>query len=291
MRYSCKKSVEYDLMMHYRLRDQYSEELKARDLYKNCFLKRQKGNNGNYYYSVKMPEADKYAYRGNVVDQDIALAKEYAFYKKAVEVIEFNIGLLEDFLRVYKRTHAENINELLKGAYSISRPQLMTLENREADEWLQRVRREKNKFPVFDEAGLTVTAFDGTKVRSRAEALHLEGFYIYDVPVVFECPYKINGEIYRPDFTTLDTFLMKTKIWEHLGNWFHTNDLKRNNYRREAIDRIDAYSKIGYYPESNLLLTFGSMENILDIQALLRKIAMIASPPPDEETLAILKRS
>lgn len=290
MRYSCKKSVEYDLMMHYKLHDQYSEELKSRSLYEDCFLKKINGKEGHSYYCVKMPESDKYVYRGKEEDEDIILAKEYAFYKKVIEVIESNIEVMEDFLRVYQNTHAEHINELLKRAYSISRPQLLRLENRAADEWLNEMKRKKSKFPVFDEAGLTVTAFDGTKVRSRAEALHLVGFYIYDIPVVFEYPYKIDGEIYRPDFSTLDVFQMETKIWEHLGNWFHTNEVKRNNYRREAIQKIDAYLQIGFYPESNLLLTYGSKENILDIQALFRKISMLAAPPPDEETLAILKR-
>lgn len=144
--------------------------------------------------------------------------------------------------------------------------------------------------PPYEPAGLKVTAFDGTPMRSRAEAIHYEAFYIYGIPAFFECPLKIDGETFHPDFALLDLYTMSTFLMEHLGHWFHENEYKRKRYREDANHRIDSYTKVGYFPESNLLLTFGADDNIFDVQNLHRKIAMLAVPPPSEETMNLLKR-
>ena len=83
---------------------------------------------------------------------------------------------------------------------------------------------------------------------------------------------------------------MTDKIWEHLGNWFHTNDFKRNSYRADSTHRIDEYAKLGFFPEFNLLLSFGSQESVFDIQALHRKVSIFSVPPPSLETLDMLKK-
>lgn len=291
MRYSCKASVEYDLKLHYELLDRYGEELQVRDSYKDVRLKIVKSSKGRNYYGVKTPGSNKYGYRGLAVDEDIVQAREYAYFRKAYDVIADNIAAMEGFLRVYKSTKAENINELLGRAYSIPRSRLMMLDDREAEEWLDQKRKEKSRYPVFDEAGLTVKAFDGTMVRSRAEALQYEAYFIYDVPVIFEYPYKIESEVYRPDFLSLDKHLERDVISEHLGNWFHENEYTRNKYRNEAIHRIDEFRKIGFYPEDNLMLTFGSNERVFNAQSIHRKVALMAFPPPDKDTIEMLRRA
>ena len=291
MRYSCRASVEYDLKMHYKIHEKYIDEIQARAMYKDVRLKIANSSKGRNYYGVKVPGSSKYDYRGLPVDDDSLLTMEYKYFKKALEVIEENIVAMENFLRVYKNTKAEHINELLKKTYSIPRKRLMMLDDREAEEWLDQKRKEKSKYPVFDEAGLTVTAFDGTLVRSRAEALQYEAYYIYNLPVIFEYPYKIGNELYRPDFLSLDVYLRRDVISEHLGNWFHENDHKRNKYRNESIHRIDEYTKIGFYPEDNLMLTFGTNDRVFNVQSIHRKVALMAFPPPDKDTIEMLRRA
>lgn len=65
---------------------------------------------------------------------------------------------------------------------------------------------------------------------------------------------------------------------------------KRSRYRTDAVTRWDQLAEIGFFPESNLLLTFGADENNFDAQAIHRKIAMLAAPPPSEETMNMLRR-
>ena len=83
---------------------------------------------------------------------------------------------------------------------------------------------------------------------------------------------------------------MKPNIFEHLGNWFHKDLNKRKSYRHESIDRWDSFAQIGFFPEVNLFLTFAEGENLFDAQAIHRKVAMLASPPPSEETMDVLRR-
>lgn len=83
---------------------------------------------------------------------------------------------------------------------------------------------------------------------------------------------------------------MESEIFEHLGNWFHKDVIKRRQYRAESIDRWDQLGQIGFYPEVNLFLTFGAGESHFDVQAIHRKVSILASPPPSAETIEALRR-
>lgn len=290
MRYSSKAAVEYDLSQHYKLEEEYKKELSMRSDYKGCYIKLVRTDYKGSYYSIRKSGEKNYRYIGADNDPDIIGTREYRFYEEGLRVIKANIQIMEKFLAVYRSTRADSINDLLGNAYRFRLNSKMLNTEPEIDEWLCNMKKEKERYPIFDEAGLKITTFDGSLVRSRAEAFHYEAFYIYDVPAVFEYPYEIENDLLRPDFTTLNVYTMKPVIWEHLGFWFHKDPHKREKYRYENLHRIDEYSKIGFLPESNLMLTFGADENKFDVQSIHRKIAMMALPPPSEETIDMLKR-
>ena len=290
MRYSCLSSVEYDLKLHYTLLDEYQAELHQAKEYRGYLIKPTKIRGTKKYYSVKAPDSQKFQYLGNENNPTLEKIRECAFLEKTIEVLESNIALMEGFLLIYKKTGAYHINELLGSTYGLRSTSRFLNADENADQWLTDQMKIKSQYPIFDPAGLKVTAFDGTLMRSRAEAIHYEAFYIYNIPAIFELPYDIDGEILRPDFTILDVYTMTPRMWEHLGNWFHEKQFKRDNYRNETLHRIDEYAKIGFYPEYNLLFSFGTQNNVFDIQSLHRKIAMFALPPPSMETMNMLLR-
>lgn len=290
MRYSCYKSVEYDLKLHYKLLDKYTREMNELSEYKGYVLKPSKVRGSRRYFTAKGPDASKFSYIGGADSEQLRQIRECAFYEKAIEVLYSNIAIMEQFLHIYKSTGAEHINELLTACYTLPQDSLLLRDDKEADDWLKLKTEEKSRQKVFDPQGLTVTAFDGTPMRSRAEASHYEAFYIYNIPVVFELAYEIDGETFWPDFTFLDVFTLTAKMLEHLGNWFHSNEFKRVAYRKDSLHKIDEYAKIGFYPEINLFLTFGTPNNTFDVQSIHRKIAMFALPPPSIETIEMLKR-
>lgn len=290
MRYTSKRAVEYDLELHYSLRSHYLTKVEELSEYEGFSIKPTNQKRNRPFFSIKRPGEHRYTYAGDNENNEIQEVKEYRFYKEMLAVIEGNIRAMEDFLGVYRITRAENINELLPRTYQLSRDAVVLKLEPAIGKWMQEVRNIKSKYPVLNPAGLTCTAFDGTKMRSRAECIHYEAFYIYDVPCIFELPYELGHEVLSPDFTALDVFEMKPKIFEHLGNWFHRDLVKRRQYRTESVDRWDQFAQIGFYPELNLLLTFGAGDSDFDAQAIHRKIAMLSVPPPSEDTINMLRR-
>ena len=290
MRYTSKQAVEYDLEQHFSLRNNYQEKVADLSEYEGFRIKTVNQRQGHSFYAIKKPGETRYTYAGNIDNQDVQSIKELYFYKELLSTIEGNINAMEGFLGVYKNTRAESINELLPRTYQLSREAALLKMEPEISRWVQEKKDIKAKYPILNPAGLTCVAFDGTKMRSRAECIHYEAFYIYNVPCIFEFPYELGHDILSPDFTALDVFMMKPKIFEHLGNWFHNDFVKRRQYRAESIDRWDQFAQIGFYPEINLMLTFGAGEATFDAQAIHRKIAILAAPPPSEETIAMLRR-
>lgn len=276
--------------MHYSLLEKYTDELSRLSDYKGCCIKKGRIADNTTYFSIKHSDQTIYRYAGSDDSTDITAVREYRFYEKLIEIIKSNIAAMESFLCVYRITNADTINDLLPKIYRLPDKHTDLYFDSEIDDWLNRCKKIKAGYPVFDEAGLTVRSFDGTMVRSRAEAIHLEAFFIYNVPAIFELPYKIGNNVLCPDFTALDVYMKLPVMVEHLGNWFHNDDYKRSKYRNECIYRLDEFSKIGFFPGANVFLTFGSKDNAFDIQAIHRKIAMLAAPPPSQETIDLLKR-
>lgn len=290
MRYTSKYAVEYDLEQHYLLRKQYQEKCSTLSEYEGFHIKETNRRKDRTFYALKRSGESRYRYAGDGCNTDIQCVREFSYYKEMLKVIESNIRAMEDFLSVYKLTKAECITELLPKVYRLPRDASLLKAEPEKHKWLQEKKALKAKHPVANPQGLKCTAFDGTPMRSRAECIHYEAFFIYNIPCIFELPYEVGREILSPDFTALDVFLMKSKIFEHLGNWFHKDLVKRRQYRNESIERWDSFAQIGFFPEVNLLLTFAEGEDLFDAQAIHRKIAALASPPPSEETMELLRR-
>ncbi len=290
MRYTSKFAVEYDLEQHYKLQEIYKQKCKDLSFYEGFQLKDKAKKQTRPFYSVKRPGESRFSYAGDSSTPEVQAVKEYRYYEEALKVVERNIIVMEDFLNVYRQTRADYINDLLPKVYKLPRRDALLKLEPEVEQWIHEKQIIKSKYPVFNPAGLTVAAFDGTLMRSRAECIHYEAFYIYDVPNIFEFPYETGNDVLSPDFTALDVYLMEPKIFEHLGNWFHKDMVKRRQYRTESIDRWDQFAQLGFYPEVNLFLTFGAGESFFDAQAIHRRIAMLASPPPSKETIEMLRR-
>ena len=290
MRYSSKSAVEYELEQHYLLRKHYQTKCSELSAYEGFRIKEINQRKSRTFYSMKKSGESQYKYFGDASNPELQYVREFSFYKEMLKVIENNIRIMEEFLNTYRMTNTESINELLPRVYRLPRDASLLKAEPEVYKWLKDKRELKDKYPVLNPQGLTCTAFDGTPMRSRAECIHYEAFYIYNIPCVFELPYEVGNDVLSPDFTALDVFLMEPKIFEHLGNWFHKDLVKRRQYRNESIERWDSFASIGFFPEVNLLLTFAEGENLFDAQAIHRKIAMLASPPPSEETIEMLRR-
>lgn len=290
MRFTSKGAVEYDLRQHYRLRDDLYKECKELSQFEGCRIKPSSEWKGKPFYSVRRKGSSKYHYAGGDESPEVIGIRRYSYVKKSLEVVESNIYAMENFLRIYQSTHADHISELLPKTYREIGSGSWLKREVEVEQWLKSKQATKDKFPIFDPASLKVTSFDDTLVRSRAEVIHHMSFYIYNVPAIFELPYEFGNDTLYPDFTALDVFKMRDIMLEHLGNWFHSDSYKRDKYRADSVHKWDQYYSLGFCPESNLLLTFGADDNHFDAEAIMRKIASLAFPPPSDATIEMLRK-
>ena len=103
----------------------------------------------------------------------------------------------------------------------------------------------------------------GEKVRSKSEAILADMLYDLGIPYHYEKPLIINNGIVRyPDYTLLKVKTREEIYMEHFGL------LENEEYRRGCLNKLDEYRKNGIYPGKNLILTYETSDNPLDIKGI-----------------------
>ena len=103
----------------------------------------------------------------------------------------------------------------------------------------------------------------GEKVRSKSEAILADIMFELGIPYHYEKPLIISGGIVRyPDFTMLNVKTREEIYMEHFGL------LDDEEYRRGCLDKLDEYRKNGIFPGKNLIFTYETSENPVDIKGI-----------------------
>lgn len=137
--------------------------------------------------------------------------------------------------------------------------------------WKRAKLAEKNQYPNYRMDELRHTAGDGTKTRSKSEAMIIDLLNGKGIQYVYEFPMRFNGQLKSPDFIIWDKKGNREIIIEHLGLM---NDL---SYRSNQYDKIGVYIEAGYVPNVNLLLTFDDKDGNINIPSISRMIDAILS--------------
>lgn len=217
-----------------------------------------------YYYRY---EKGKITYLGNAYNPEVQKIQAWYLYDEIVQSLETNIRLMEEMLQGYRPMDIESVKRRLPKKYIplIMQKELLELpDNMEiCKKYIAMKEYKESIAPKYPEA-LRITAFDGTPVRSKAEAmiyarLCSAGFYvIYEFPIEIE-----KGRYVCPDFLLIHPVTGQIYIWEHLGLWFGTGDTF--NYRRSYLQKMDFYNTIGFVAGVNLFTSFES-EDGLDME-------------------------
>ena len=100
----------------------------------------------------------------------------------------------------------------------------------------------------------------GEKVRSKSEAIIADILYGLRIPYRYEQALMLRDKTIRyPDFTLLKVKTRDVIYLEHFGL------LDDEQYRAGCLNKLDEYRSNGIYPGKNLLITYESKENPLDI--------------------------
>ena len=88
------------------------------------------------------------------------------------------------------------------------------------------------------------------RMRSKSEVLIANKLRLLGVPYRYECELYLEGMGFvYPDFTVLNKRERRVYVWEHMGM------MDDPSYAEKALKKLEAYSRSGYIPGVNLIVT------------------------------------
>ena len=113
--------------------------------------------------------------------------------------------------------------------------------------WLN---RDFNSNPAYKEKA-TIPTMAGELVRSKSESMIANELYRFNIPYHYEEELYLDGyDFVYPDFTLLNVMSREVFYWEHCGM------MANETYVRKNLKKIEAYVSNGILPGKNLILTF-----------------------------------
>ena len=267
------------------LKRRMDRQLTSLASYDTLKLKRNSAKQSKHcYYDLILPGSKKGKYLGNESNETVLNVKRYRYAKKAVEIIETDIEVLERLITNYISPDYSNINSLLPATYRTS----LAVDNSdnvfstalppEAIKWIQDLRKEKDRHPPYKPEQLKYEALDGTKMRSLGEVIIANFLLMSGIPFVYEVPMKINGELVLPDFRILSLLDLKTVIIiEHQGMIF------TEEYPYKFIRSLRLYLQSDLVINQDLFFTYTDENGRFDIQQLTGIIRQFVKPSIDTE--------
>ena len=106
----------------------------------------------------------------------------------------------------------------------------------------------------------------GNLVRSKSESIIDMLLYINKIPFRYECALSLGNITLYPDFTIRHPQTKEFYYWEHFGMMDNTI------YTQNTFTKLQLYISHGIFPGTNLITTFETSNNPLDIQTVERII-------------------
>ncbi|MCR5118939.1 MAG: hypothetical protein K6B44_04885 [Lachnospiraceae bacterium] len=218
-------------------------------------------HNGRYihYYHV-LPGEDKSG--KYITDKKSEIVKKLAqknYTKKFLSTAEKELSRLEHSISLLVNTDADRPYQLLPDKRKeLVEPYLMT-DELYAAQW----EKEEFKASTFMPEGKIFETRKGEKVRSKSEAIIADMLFELGIPYRYEQLLMLKDKKVRyPDFTLLKVKSREVIYLEHFGL------LDDEEYRNGCMNKLREYMSSGIYPGKNLMVTFESSDNPLDIGAI-----------------------
>ncbi|MBR2123302.1 MAG: hypothetical protein IJ930_10325 [Lachnospiraceae bacterium] len=180
-----------------------------------------------------------------------------AYNRKALAAVQKEARAVERFLKSYPAFPVEDIYERLSAERQKLVVPLTETDEMFAERWND---VSLTSGPVY----ALPSAFSterGEMVRSKSEVLIADLLFKNNIPYRYEHPLYLNGlSTVFPDFTVLNIRTRKEYVWEHSGM------MDDPEYAARAVQKICAYELNGYRPGENLILTFETSEQPLNMK-------------------------
>lgn len=218
--------------------------------------------NNKVYCKWYVSSCDKFGKRSKtyIPNKDRGLARELALKRlrlKRLDDVKSQLRAIDSFLAKY-REHSD-LNDLLDAPMLGN---LLAEERKPAKELAEELKRwEEEEYetdPSFPERR-TVPTVDDIKVRSKSEALIVMLLSTLHIPYRYNCRLDIGGHVYYPDFTIRHPVTGRFYYWEH------EEMLDHPACRSDFLTKLRIYMGNGILPDHNLILTYESGDDPLDI--------------------------
>ncbi len=215
------------------------------------------------YYQRKNSKdtVGKYIRRNN---QSLAIKLAQKDYdKKVLLEIQRELQVIDTFLNTYNTKSIENVyDSLLTNKKELVHPLILD-DNMYKQRWLS----EEYFHAGFKEDSPEYYTENGERVRSKSEIIIANKLWQMGVPYRYEYPIEVSFHlVFHTDFYCLNLRTRKEYAWEHFGM------MDNPTYANNAIKKIEAYEKAGFWLGSNLIATFETSENPLNIKILEKTI-------------------
>lgn len=236
-----------------RMKQTYEERKEKVSDFEGVRMSISKKRNKDYFYLVKEGGLE---YLGDEKNETVQAIKELRLCKTMLQITEGNIEALKTLLKNYNWITPKLIREKIPKTYLPKNLEENFEDKRFSKNWQRKMNKIKKAYPIKNPENLVAETCDGTRVRSRAEALLYDMFVAMGFVVLYEFPLVINGKTFYPDFLLMNPRTRQLYIWEHLGMWYH--ETRGPSYRQEFIQKTMQYALIGFSLGHNLLTSYES---------------------------------
>lgn len=252
------------------------------------FLKLHRKGDKTYYYHQFVNQSTKKIERKYLRKADMMLVKKLAqkqYYADLKKIIEKDIKLLTNFLEKYSPDRIEGIYKKL----DIDRKGLIVPIPGSKEDIELKWKQEHQKIydncinieqEEFYPEGKKYITEQGEYVRSKSEFIIANHLYKYtdDIRYIYEghLSLKKDGRMItiHPDFTIMNVHTGRITYWEHAGKM---DDLK---YVEGFIRKMNLYAANDLLPGRDVIMTFETFENPLDISVVKKLVKLLCEGNP-----------
>ena len=192
---------------------------------------------------------------------------------KVIKLIKREIDVLENYLQ---QTDGGRAVEALYEGLCKTRQVLIepvTLSDEQyAERWKKmRLPAAGEGMPFAEDSQKYYTA-NGERVRSKSEVIIADTLlrngvlYCYEVPLKLKRGGEAGNVTFHPDFLCLNVRTRKEFYWEHFGK------IGNEDYKDNAVGKLNLYVENGFLPGRNLIITMESGVESLDTRVVEKMI-------------------
>lgn len=214
-----------------------------------------KGKAQFYHRTESGQHKGKYIEKENIELTRALAQKQYD--QSFLRIAETNKKKLTRVLKLLQEKELIMVYETL----SEIRKKLVTPHILPADKYIEQWLSVKYSGKGFDGNTPMLLTERGERVRSKTEKIIADKLFAMGIPYRYEYPVRLKGfGVVYPDFTLLNIEKREAIYMEHFGM------MDNPEYCHKAIKKLEDYGKNGIYQGKNLLVTFETSQNPLNMK-------------------------